>query len=183
MIEKIKKELEKITKKEERIKFLMDKIKSTKDKKLIIQIEEILNQIIQEESLEERIQIPQQQIDIPKRELEKRESLQEKLPQEEKKQDFFQKINYTRNVNYDAERERMIRDLSVNPTRRDAISNLNLSTAEIRNYFEPKPQNYSTTDETRAIKSTDFERFKSFEIPEMLKRRKPKTEDIKYEIT
>lgn len=184
MIDKIIKELEKIDSRKEKINFLMNKIKDTKDKKLIIQIEKILNQIIEEESLEERIQIPQQQIEIPKRDLERRENLQEKLPQDEKK-DFFEKINYSRAVNYDSERERLIKDLSINPLRRDAITSLNLSAAEIRNYFEPKAQqnSYSTTEAAKSVRVSEIERSQGFGIPEMLKRKKPRTEDIKYELT
>lgn len=184
MIEKIKKQLEKIYDKKEKIKFLMTKIKETKDKKLIIQIEILLNEIIETESLEERIQIPQQQIDVPKRELEKAESLQQGVPEETKKEDFFERINYVRGINYDSERERLIRELSVSPLRRDSISNLNLSAAEIRNYFNTERQEYIRKDEAnvKSIRVSEIERT-SFEIPEILKRRKLRTEDIKYELT
>ncbi|MBS3172699.1 hypothetical protein J4438_03950 [Candidatus Woesearchaeota archaeon] len=184
MIEKIKKELENINTRKDKIKFLINKIQETKNKKLIIQLEEILNQVIQEESLEERIELPQQQIDIPKRDLEKRESLQERVPQETKKQDFFERVDYSRAINYNSERERLLKGLSVDPTRRETIQNLNLTTSEIKDYFGSKSQEYlrRTPDNVKKVEVNEIEK-PTFEIPEMLKRKKLNTQDVKYEIT
>lgn len=140
MIKKIIKKLEEISEKKEQISYLVKELNKTKDKELKEQIQQIIEEIIKEESLEERIDLKQPQINIPQRKFETPTLEQTPEPNLEKKEEKeeLSGITYTSIIqNYHTQVEEVREILSTeDPTRRDILSDLNISRTSIRPYME-----------------------------------------------
>lgn len=182
VIKEILKQLEKITETKEKISFLMQELKKTKDKKLQEQIEMLLEQIIDQESLEERITLRQPEIQTPKRQL---QTLEQQLPQQRfignKKEDGSEKVDYKLfqgEENYQTgvkSKANVIDPLENNP---------NKPGIDINPYKENTDEIYQSQQDIREIQSQRLdESNKGFSTEEILRRQKLKHEETKYEFT
>lgn len=93
-INEILKKLEKITDTKEKIAFLMRELKKINDKKIQKQVETILQQIIDQENLEERITLKQPEIQITRKSAQPLEKI---LPQRRmitKQEEEIEKVDY-----------------------------------------------------------------------------------------
>ncbi len=190
-LRKIKEELTKLTKKEEQINFLIKQINNIKNKKLKQELEKILSELISEEDLEERITIPTPKIDLPQSKPLQQENLSSKLPEDQKTEEteeLSNTIKYTRIIpNYAAESRELTKQMIIyNPLKKeDILEKLNLSSAEIRNYFvnEEDTRTYLTHTRSDEIVDIELTSLKDIEKPELDPLKKKKHISIKYELT
>ena len=182
VIKEILKQLEKITKTKEKIAFLMEELKKANDKKLKQQIEILLEQVIDQESLEERITLRQPEIQAPKQQF---QTLEQQLPQQKfirkQEEDEQEKVDYKLfkgEENYQTgvkSKANTIDPLQDNP---------NKLGVDINPYKENTGETYQTQQDIREIQAQRIdESNKDFSTEEIIKRQKLKHEDTKYEFT
>ncbi|MBT7238296.1 hypothetical protein HN865_05615 [Candidatus Woesearchaeota archaeon] len=182
VIKEILKQLEKITKTKEKISFLMKELKKTKNNKLKQQLELLLEQIIDQESLEERITLRQPEIQTKKPQF---QTLEQQLPQQrfirKQEEDDVEKVDYKLfqgEENYHTgvkSKANTIDPLQDNP---------NKLGVDINPYKENTGEAYQTKQDVREIQAQRLdESNKDFSTEEILKRQKLKHEDTKYEFT
>ncbi len=177
VIEKILKKLENITDTKEKIAFLIRELKEIDDKKLQKQLEIILQQIMDQENLEERITLKQPEIRIRQT----IKTLEEQLPKtrfvrkqekEEEKIDyklFEGEKNYSTGVESNAN---IINDPLAN--------NPNKPLVELTPYKE-NTDNYKTQQENLDIETRNLdESNKDFSTESILKRKKLEQQDTMY---
>ena len=183
VIKEILKQLEKITKTKEKIAFLMKELKKAKNTQLKKQIEILLQQVIDQENLEERVTLQQPESQTKKRQI-RLQTLEEQLPQprfvrgkeeEPEKVDYklFQgEENYQTGVKSKAN---VVDPLQDNP---------NKSGIEVTPYKENTDEIYQSQQDIREIQSQRIDESpKDFSTEEIIKRQKLKHEDTKYEFT
>lgn len=196
MLKRIEKKLEKITDKKEQIKYLLTELKKTKDKKVQDEIKGLINEIVQEEDLEERINIQAPNIEVPTRKFET-PTLPEisRETQREEREDELPEVTYDRiTPDYIAHMEEVRESLlTVNPTERDILSVLDLPRARITENYELRTEqaeqqrNYMTAQEQldefdfQGIQRMDFA-VKSMDVIEILQRQKTQHIKPKYEL-
>ena len=190
MIDKIKKELEKIPTTKEKIRFLMIKLKEISDKKIKQQIEEIVNQLIEQEDLEERIEIRQQHIETnPRRPAVSilEDQLPTIIPRRNRKESTG-KVEYK--VVSSGSKYEPAQSLEVatgNPTQRDPLKELNLTALSVEEMYETKPSqedtrytnNRQVREEMQAFQLERLSESKGTTTQEQLKKSKI---DLKYEL-
>jgi hypothetical protein len=181
VIKEILKQLEKITITKEKIAFLMNELKKTEDKKLQEQLQLLLEQIIEQENLEERITLRQPEIQTPKRQF---QTLEQQLPQQrfvrKQEEDKTEKVDYKLfqgEENYQTGVKSNIR--GADPLE----DNPNKQRIDITPYKENTGEVYQTQQDIREIQSKKIEESNDFSTEAILKRQKLKHEETKYEFT
>jgi hypothetical protein len=192
MIKKIIKGLEKIPEKKEQISYLVKELNKTKDKELKEQIQKLIEEVIKEESLEERIDLKQPQLDVPQRKFEAPTLAAIPAPEKKEEKTEIQEVNYTSIIqNYHTQVEEVREILGTeDPTRRDILSDLNISrTKSIRPYMEAPEDRiqgqYKTSREDQINFQTETAMTPgSMDILDILRRKKQEHQKLnpKYEL-
>jgi len=189
MIKKILKKLEKIKERKDKIKFLVKELKKTKDKKLKTQIEAIIDQLVEEENLEERIELKQPLQGRQERTF-RLQTLEEQLPKIVTRRGGAEpeKVDYKikKGTNYETIDSL---ETSTDPTKKDISSELNLAPTKVEEIYEsqsaqddPKYTNQKQNrEEMEALQTERLETQQSLTTQDILKRKKPKEIEVKYE--
>jgi hypothetical protein len=192
MINKIKKELEKISTTKEKIKFLMIKLREIDDKTIKKQIEEIVNQLIEREDLEERVEIRQEYIETsPIRPAVSvlEDQLPTLIPKRRAPEIETEKVDYK--IAKSGSKYEPVEVLEVtkgDPTRKDTITESNLTPLNVGEMYESQSvqedqryiNNQEVRDEMQVIQTERIEQSDRTATEEQLKRDKL---DIKYKLT
>ena len=194
MIEKIIKNLEKIYERKEQISYLVKELNKTKQKELKEQIQQLIAEVIKNEDLEERIDLKQPQIDVPQRRFEAPTLELTPAPTPEKKEEKIEtsEIGYRSLIqNYHTQVAEVSTQLGTeDPTRRDILSDLNISRTEsIRPYMESPEKRiqgqYKTSDDDHIDFKTEFAMTPgSMDIIDILRRQRQEHKKFnpKYEL-
>ncbi|MCD4759774.1 hypothetical protein K8R33_02720 [archaeon] len=189
MIEKIKKDLEDIYEKKEQIKYLLKKLKATKNKELQVQIKEIINQVMSDENLEDRIQIQQPNIDVQTRKFEAPELPKTQRIQEKEEKEKLPEITYDTAIQNYHTQVQEVRDalMTKNPTERDTLTNLNISRTESVRPYMAAPERQTRQYDPQREPTPDFQfqaplSSPSMDIIDILQRQKQHHFKPKYEL-
>ena len=188
-MEEILKKLEKIEERKDKIKFLVIELKKAKNKKLKEQIEIIIDQLVKEENLEERIELKQPLQGKPERTF-RLQTLEEQLPQIVTRREGAEpeKVDYKikKGTNYETIDSL---ETSTDPTKKDMTGDLNLAPTKVEEIYDsqsaqedPKYTNQKQNrEEMEALQAERLETQQSFTTQDILKRKKPKEIEVKYE--
>lgn len=191
MIEKIKKELEKIPTTKEKIKFLMIKLKEIDDKKIRSQIEAIVNQLIEQENLEDRVEIRQEHIETnPLRPAVSvlEDQLPTLVPRRKQLEEESEKVDYkisTKGSKYEPAESLEVE--SGNPLEQDKSHALNLTPLKVEEMYEAQPSqddpkytnNKQVREEMQAFQTERISESKGTSTEQQLEKDKV---DYKYDL-